>query len=68
MSFEVPFEKLVRLRSQVLEAEKSLCTTPRLLAKLVGSIISLQVAIGAKTIFYTRYMQMRISESERWDQ
>ena len=68
MSFEVPLKKLVGLRNQVSEADNSLCTTPRLLAKLVGSIISLQVAIGSKTIFFTRYMQIRISESERWDQ
>ena len=66
--FVAPSRKVDKLIVHLNKALNSLYSTPRLLAQLVGFIVSLKLAIGPKAIFFTRYMQIAIKDSVSWNQ
>ena len=66
LEFIAPSRKIDKLIGLLNKALNSLSSTPRLLAQLVGYIISIKLAIGPKAVFFTRYMQIAIADSSSW--
>ena len=65
--YSIPKPKKEKFMLLVSKAFKSTCTTPRLLAVLVGHIVSMRHAIGPLALIRTKYMLMAIREASSWN-
>ena len=66
--FSVPEHKLSKLKSQLQEASKSQVMQARLLASLIGKIMSMSLALGPVTRLMTRSLYAALNSKSAWCQ
>ena len=66
--FSVPEHKLAKLKSQLQEASKSQVMQARLLASLIGRIMSMSLALGPVTRLMTRSLYAALNSRTAWCQ